>query len=173
MDVVEVAPPAPPQEAAAAPAVAEGGAPATAAEATATAAAAAPMETEEQEQDRAPAAVASAVVREAQAFFEKLALHLENRAVPAEGERAEVRRFGLVSREVAWMRRRIGKEGGRFGSAHTDIILYTPYNTQHGASGRWSGPMTAAEVSRLYRELLRLRDGGPGAYAVLCVCWLG
>lgn len=59
----------------------------------------------------------------------------------------------------------MGKGEGRFGSAHTHIILYTPYNTQHGAS-RWSGPMTAAEVSRLYRELLRLRDGGPGT----CCC---
>jgi hypothetical protein len=93
MDVVEAeAPPPPPreqqeqeqQEQAQAPVAMEEEAAATnhngdAATATAAPAAAA-----------AAASGASGVVREAQAFLERLALSCENRAVPAEGERAEV-----------------------------------------------------------------------------------
>ena len=95
-----------------------------------------------------------AVVREAQAYLERLAMSCENRAVPTDGERAEVR---------GWVRAPSPKSLGP-GPDRTNIYTNTLPMSQHAPSGGWAGPMTAAEISRLYRELLRLReDGGPGA----------
>lgn len=118
-----------------------------------------------------PAAAGHAVVREAQAFLERLALSCENRAVPAEGERAEVREC-VGSGRWRWCR-------FMHSLSHSHSVSHTyshanahPRYAQHVPSGGWAGPMTAAEISRLYRELLRLREDGPGAFYVcaLPVC---
>ena len=93
------------------------GAAAAAAAAAAGAAAAAP-------------AAASGVVREAQAFLERLALSCENRAVPAEGERAEVSQ---------WLFQRLGISEEAIHPSLTRSVPHIDPSIYHTATARRVG----------------------------------
>jgi hypothetical protein len=85
-------------------------------------------------------------------LVDELVGECDSRATPMEGDTVEVRE------------RATSGALGLFGTFEmTKLVVITPLSYFHAHQGSLGdGPMKPGEISKLYRELIRLRDDGPG-----------